>query len=104
MTIIIFDEDVSSGQQFLDVSGDVVGDILKYSGTKHQNPILPLTPMCQVTPCQISYIYDNVCSFSELLYTFTSFRQRNMGFGAPETKRPRVGGVQYELVMAQGIC
>ena len=71
LKIIIFDENLSSGQHFLCVSGDVVGDILKFNGSKHQNPILLLTPMCQDTPCQISYIYDNVCNFSELLYTFT---------------------------------
>ena len=57
--------------KFFCVSGNVVGDILKYNGSKHQNPILLLTPMCQDTPCQISYVCDNVCNFSEFLYTFT---------------------------------
>ena len=50
----IFDENLSSGQQFFCVSGDVVGDILQYNGSKHQNPILLLIPMCQDTPCRIS--------------------------------------------------
>ena len=57
--------------KFFGVSGDVVGDILKCKGSKHHNPILLLTPMSQDTPCQISYVCDNVCNFSELIYTFT---------------------------------
>ena len=71
LKMIIFDDNVSSGQQFYCVSGDVEGDILKYIGSKHYNPILPLTPMCQDTPYRISYVCDNVCNFSELFYTFT---------------------------------
>ena len=38
------------------------------------------------------------------LHNFARDRYQKMGFWAPVTKRPRVGGVQYELVMAQGIC
>ena len=71
LKIIIFDEDLSSGQHFFCVSGDIVGDILKCYRSKHHKPILILNPMCQDTPCQISNMCDNVCNFSELLYTFT---------------------------------
>ena len=70
LKIILFDEELSSGQHFLGVSGDVVGDILKYNGSKHRNPIFLLTSICQCTPCQIPYMCDNLCNFSELLYTF----------------------------------
>ena len=86
LKIFIFDEDLSSGHQFFCVSGDVVGDILKFSCSKHQNPILILTPMCQDTPYQISNMYDNVCNFNEFLCTFTKCRQRHIpknGFWGP---------------------
>ena len=107
LKIIIFDEDLSGGQQFICVSGYIMGDILHYNCIKHQNPILILTPMCQDTPCQISNMCDNVCNFNEFFIYLQNFARdlyQKMGFGAPETKRPRVGGGQYELVMAQGIC
>ena len=68
LKIIIFDEDLSGGQQFLCVSGYIMGDILQYICIKLQNPILMLTPMCQDTPCQISNMCDNVCNFNEMLF------------------------------------
>ena len=71
LKIIIFDEDLSSGQQFFCASADIVDDILKYNYCKHHNPISLLTPMCQDTPCRMSNMCDNVCNFYELLYTFT---------------------------------
>ena len=64
LKILIFDEDLSSGHQFFCVSEDVVGDILKFSCSKHQNPILILTPMCQDTLYQISNMCDDVCNFN----------------------------------------
>ena len=78
LKIIIFDEDLSGGQQFICVSGYIMGDILHYNCIKHQNPILILTPMCQDTPCQISNMCDNVCNFNDFLYIFTNFRQRHI--------------------------
>ena len=68
--IIIIDGYLSGGQYFVCVSGDVVGDILKYNGIKPQKPILLLTPMCQDTPCQILAFLINLCRCSALIYAF----------------------------------
>lgn len=81
-------------------------DILKYNGNKPQSLILLLSPLCQVTSCQMSYLYDYLCRHSALIFAFTSFHQKhvpNRGFRTPETKRPRAGGAGYQLMMAQGI-
>ena len=86
LKIIIFDEDLSGGQQFLCVSGYIMGGILQDNCIKLQNPILMLTPMCQDTPCQISNMCDNVCNFNEFLNIYTNFRQRHIpkrGFLGP---------------------
>ena len=54
-----------SGQYIFCVSGDDVGHIYKYSGSKPQNPILLLTPMCQDTPQQILDYHVDLCNFNE---------------------------------------
>ena len=73
---------------FLCVSGDDAVHIYKYNSSTPQNPILLLTPMCQDTPCPISDFHVYLCNFSELIFGFTQFHQRNIqkgGFGVVGT-------------------
>ena len=73
--MITFDDNLSGGQTFFCVLGNVEGQIWQQKGSNPQNLFLLVSPMCQDTPCTFLWLYDHLCRCSALIFTITSFRQ-----------------------------